>query len=495
MKKFNIEKQVVSQGLLARLNLRTKAILSKMNFWRSKHLLAISWKSPKFLIGTMTFVLVIGGATVYYSGTASAAYIVVNGQKVGLVASVDKGQQIVDDILSKRGQAIGKAAKTSDLIAYETVRVKKIELLDVGKTDKELLSVLSSYIDGYALEIAGTQVAILPTQEDVQTLLKKYQDYYTKPSENNKVINVEFSEPTATKPVEVQPDQVKLLDQALQELIDGKLTTTEYTAQENDSWWLIARKHDMKTIEVLAGNPGMTEDSKIQTGQKIKIVSVSPYLTVMSKGILTSTVPIAYDTVTTTDAELDSGKTVVKEPGIEGSKVVTYSYLQKNGQDISRQVDEEKVTKQPVTQVVSKGPELTAVSMASAASRGSSSSSGIAWPLRGPINSSFGARWGSVHTGLDIGGSTGTPYFSAAAGKVVSAGYSGGYGNRIVIDHGNGVKTLYAHSSKLLVSVGQQVTQGQRIGLVGSTGNSTGSHLHFEVILNGSQVNPSNYLR
>ncbi|TGE37041.1 LysM peptidoglycan-binding domain-containing protein [Desulfosporosinus fructosivorans] len=494
MKKLNFEMKVVIKGFLERLSQQTKAIFSKMGLWRSKNLLAISWKSPKFLIGTMTFVLVISGATIYYSGTASAAYIVVNGQKIGLVESVDKGQQIVDDILTERGQAIGKAAKTSDVIAYETVRVKKIELLDVSKTDNELHSVLSSYIDGYALEVAGTQVAILPTQADVQTLLKKYQDYYTKPSDNNKVLSVEFSEPTATKPVEAQPDQVKVLDQALKELIEGKITTTEYTAQENDSWWLIARKHDMKTKEVLAGNPGMTEDSKIQTGQKIKIVTVSPYLTVMSKGILTSTETIAYDTVTTTDTELDSGKTVVKEPGSEGTKVVTYSYLQKNGQDVSKQVDEEKVIKQPVTQVVSKGPELTAVALASV-SRGSKSSTGIAWPLRGPINSPFGSRWGSVHTGIDIGGSTGTPFSAAAAGKVISAGWSGGYGNMILIDHGNGVQTRYGHSSKLLVSVGQKVTQGQRIGLVGSTGNSTGSHLHFEVILNGSTVNPLNYLR
>ena len=496
MKKLNLEKPyVVIQGFLTRLNLRTKAILSELKLWRSRHLLALSWKSPKFLVGTMTFLLVIGSAIVHFSGTASAAYLVVNGQKIGIVANVAKGQQIVDDILTKRGQAIGKIAKTHDLLEYETVRVKKVELLGVMSTDNELKKVLTSYIDGYALEIAGTQVAILPTQGDVQTLLKTYQNFYTKPSENNQVISVEFSESIATKPVEAQPDQVKLLDQALKELKDGKITTKEYTAQANDSWWLIARKNDMKTKEVLAGNPGMTEDSKIQSGQKIKIVSVSPYLTVMSKGILTSTETITYDVVTTTDTKLASGNTVVKEQGSDGSKAVTYSYIQKNGQNISKQVVEEKVTKQPVTQVVSKGPGLTAVSMASAASRGSIRSTGIAWPLRGPINSPYGSRWGNFHSGIDIGGGTGSSYSAAASGNVVAAGWGGGYGSMILIDHGNGVMTRYAHSSKLLVSVGQQVEQGQSIGLVGSTGHSTGPHLHFEVIINGSTVNPSSYLR
>lgn len=489
------KKYVVTQGFLAGLKQQTKAILSGLKSWRSRHLLAISWKSPIFLAGTMTIILVIGGSVVYFTGSASAAYLVLNGQKIGMVTSVDKGQQIVNDILTKRGETIGKVAKTHDRLEFETVRVKKVELLEVMSTENDLQSVLTSYVDGYALEIEGTQVAILPTDDDVQTLLKNYQDFYTKPSDNNQVTSVEFSESITTKPVEVQPDQVKLPDQALKELIYGKVNTTEYTAQANDSWWLIARKNDMKTKDVLAGNPGMTEDSKIQLGQKIKLVSVSPYLTVMSKGTLTSTETIAYDIVTKTDTNLGIGKTVVKEQGSDGSKVVTYSYLQKNGQNISKQVIEEKVTKQPVTQVVSKGPGLTAVSLASVASRGSNISTGIAWPLRGPINSPYGYRSGSFHTGLDIGGGTGSSYTAAASGKVVEAGWGGGYGNMILIDHGNGVMTRYAHSSKLLVSVGQQVNQGQSIGLVGSTGHSTGPHLHFELIINGSTVNPSSYLR
>lgn len=463
MKKLNSQKSYgVIQGYLTRLrlNLRAKDIFSKLNFWRSRYLLAISWKSSKFILGTMTFILAIASATVYYSGTASAAYLVVNGKKVGIVSNVDKGQQMVNDILTKRGQSTGQVAKTHDLLEYETVRVKKGELIGVMSADSKLQNILTSYIEGYALEISGTRVAILPTQDDVQTLLKAYQDFYTKPSENNKVITAEYSESIASKPVETQPDQIKQLDQTLKELLDGKRTTTEYTAQDNDSWWLIARKNDMKTKDVLAGNPGMTEDSKIQSGQKINIVTVSPYLTLMSKGVFTSTETIAYDVVTTTDTTLDIGHTVIKEQGSDGEKTVTYSYLQKNDQTISQQVVEEKVTKQPVTQVVSKGPGLTAVSMARAASRGNNSA-GIVWPLRGSINSPFGYRWGSLHTGIDIAGGIGSSYSAAASGKVIAAGWGGGYGNMILIDHGNGVKTRYAHSSKLLVSVGQFVEQGQ----------------------------------
>lgn len=121
----------------------------------------------------------------------------------------------------------------------------------------------------------------------------------------------------------------------------------------------------------------------------------------------------------------------------------------------------------------------------------------LARPVSGTITSRFGARSSirsSAHTGLDIATSTGTPYSAAAAGTVTFAGYKGSYGNLIVITHANGVQTYYGHSSKIYVSVGETVSQGETIGAVGSTGNSTGPHLHFEVRVNGVAYNPQNYL-
>lgn len=495
MKKFTLEKTYFfTKELLNRVNIRIKVFLLSAKSWSSKHIHEISWKSPKSIVGIVTFLLIIGGATVYLGSTDSAAYLVVNGQKACLVESVEAGQHMVDYILTKRGHSIGKAAKTHDDIKFEIVRVKNAAFLEKSSIENELEEKLTSYVDGYALEVAGTQVAILPNLEDVEKVLNSYKYFYTNPSDSNKLISVEFAESISTKPVEAQPDQVKLPDQVLKELKDGKREITEYTAQANDSWWLIARKNNLKTKEVLDENPGMTEDSKINLGQRINLPTMGPYLTVMSKGTLTCTEIIAFDVLTKTDANLASGKTVVEEQGSDGLKLVTYSYLQKNGKDISKQIIEEKVTKAPVTQVIVKGPTSTPVTVAYSVSRGSVSISGIDWPLKGPMNSYYGSRWGSFHTGLDIGGDTGEPYKAAASGKIVTAGGSGGYGNMILIDHGNGVMTRYAHSSKLLVSEGQQVGKGETIGLVGNTGRSTGPHLHFEVILNGDTVNPLSYL-
>ena len=117
-------------------------------------------------------------------------------------------------------------------------------------------------------------------------------------------------------------------------------------------------------------------------------------------------------------------------------------------------------------------------------------------PVAGVVTSRFGARWGRNHKGLDIGAPKGTNIYAAAAGTVTVSqyGYSGGYGNYIMINHGNGVQTLYGHCTSLLVNKGDYVTQGQLIATVGSTGQSTGNHLHLEIRVNGIAQNPQNYL-
>lgn len=126
------------------------------------------------------------------------------------------------------------------------------------------------------------------------------------------------------------------------------------------------------------------------------------------------------------------------------------------------------------------------------------SGQGLIWPVSGRISSRYGMRWGRMHEGIDIAAPKGTPIRAAANGLIVASGsnlkgYSG-YGRIIIIDHGNGMRTLYAHNSKNRVNSGSCIRTGEVIGEVGSTGRSTGNHLHFEVRKNGRPVNPSNYL-
>ena len=125
---------------------------------------------------------------------------------------------------------------------------------------------------------------------------------------------------------------------------------------------------------------------------------------------------------------------------------------------------------------------------------GQPSAAGLIWPCDGVVVSGFGMRWGRMHEGIDINCPYGAPNRAAAAGTVIYSGWLGGYGNLVVVDHGNGLSTAYAHASAILVSVGQTVSQGETVSLVGATGHVTGPHLHFEVRINGVAVDPLLYL-
>jgi murein DD-endopeptidase MepM/ murein hydrolase activator NlpD len=133
------------------------------------------------------------------------------------------------------------------------------------------------------------------------------------------------------------------------------------------------------------------------------------------------------------------------------------------------------------------------VTYSAASTDSTPSASGLIWPVGGPVVSPFGWRWGRMHEGIDIGAGYGTPIVASASGVVIYAGWMGGYGNLIIVDHGGGLATAYAHQSSFAVG-GGPVSQGQTLGYVGCTGHCFGPHLHFEVRVNGSAVDPLGYL-
>ena len=159
------------------------------------------------------------------------------------------------------------------------------------------------------------------------------------------------------------------------------------------------------------------------------------------------------------------------------------------------------ITRRQVQDEIDESKALESASAVLAAKLRSSSSSteapsgsGFIWPVSAPITSPFGMRWGTLHPGIDLGASYGTPIHAAGSGTVVWCGWMSGYGNLVMIDHHNGLATAYGHQSRIAVGCNQEVAQGQVIGYVGSTGFSTGPHLHFEVRLNGTPVDPLGYL-
>lgn len=453
----------------------------------------VSWKSPKTVGLLFVTLLVISGSIFYFSTTTAAVSVIVNGQSIGYAQTMEDATGMLEEVLVKQGEVAGITALTSDTIEYKELRVKKNDQSINYISKKDFEGIITAYIQGYGLQVEGETIAVLANQEEADEVLKRYKDHYTKPSDTNIIESVEFIENISVTPLEIHPSQIQTADEALDKLLDGNITETEYVIQPNDSWWQIARNNDMLIEEVLAGNPGFTEDTIIKPDQVIKIVRAEPYLTVISKGTKVVNEVIPFNVVTQIDSKLAYGKRVIREYGKDGEKKVTYNYVEENGKTIEKQVVKEDIVTEPVRQLVAKGPNPPrAVTVGT--SRGSGNISGLVWPLSGRITSYYGYRWSGFHTGIDINGVTGQPYIAAQAGVVVSAGWGGNYGYMLLVDHGNGVATRYAHSSKLLVKTGDQVSKGQTIALVGSTGRSSGPHLHFEVLINGDHVNPLNYL-
>jgi murein DD-endopeptidase MepM/ murein hydrolase activator NlpD len=197
--------------------------------------------------------------------------------------------------------------------------------------------------------------------------------------------------------------------------------------------------------------------------------------------------PVPYEVKVETNTDLLRGQERVKQAGSEGERLVTYQVVTKNGVQVEKKVIQQQVLKEPVTKIVERGTRVVL------ASRGGGSGR-LAWPTRGIITSPYGYRGREFHSGMDIDGYVGQPVGAAEDGTVTFAGYDGGYGRMITIDHGGGLVTRYAHLSGFNVRVGQRVNRGQVIGYVGVSGRTTGPHLHFEVLVNGSFRNPSGFL-
>lgn len=207
-------------------------------------------------------------------------------------------------------------------------------------------------------------------------------------------------------------------------------------------------------------------------------------LTVVYRDVVENVLPIAYTTEIIEDEMLPEGYEVCYQVGVDGIGIERHITFYENGKkkhDIDPALE---VTVEPVAEIIHVGTgKLSGLSKDC-----------LIWPVDGTFSSEFGRRWGRNHNGIDIAADTGTPIYAPASGVVVYSGTRSGYGNYVVIDHGMGYETTYAHMNKRYVAEGSAVKQGDLIGEVGTTGRVTGAHLHFEVLHNGGFVNPMNYI-
>ena len=344
---------------------------------------------------------------------------------------------------------------------------------------------------GYKITVDGEVWAIVEDRQELEDTLEQYKNRYLVNIEENAVVkSVDFDADVQIEEAQTVNNVYNDMEPILDRLYEKKEQSVYYTVQEGDSIWQIAIDQQISISTIMMYNPDLDVE-KIWPGDKIMIESEVPKVDVVVTLETTEIEDIPYETEFIEDNSLFRNQRVVVEQGVTGEKAVTYNITMRNGYpDDSYVVDELKLS-DPSTAVVRIGTKTTLT-------RGSGGFNfGV---VNGRFTGGFGyrndpfTRRRVMHNAIDVAAPSGSAVRAYTDGRVITAGWTGMGGNGVIIDHGNGLVTAYYHLSRINVSVGQQVSVGQTIGGVGSTGYSTGSHLHFEVRINGRHDNPLDYL-
>lgn len=429
--------------------------------------------------------------------TLSQNYVLavqVNGDTVGYVAS----EQVFDDARTNLNERIERAREGMNLGDAENaeqkqfeinptfmLRVSKEEVLDEKEMADAILRASSDQIqEATALYVDGHLRAITTQGDDLRRFLEDFKAPYEDP--NDPDMRVEF-----VKDIELV-DGVYFTDSIMDyadivNMLNGKEQEEKvYVVQAGDTPWMIAAANDLTLNELYELNPEMTSKSyQMYVGDELVVAQEMDFLQVKQVATRTWQEEIAYDTKTTNSEEYDWGVTKTITAGQNGLKEVTADITYINGVKVSTEVLNETILVEPVTEEIIKGTHLKSGMVAQYGT------GNFIWPVP---NYKYVSRWmSSGHTGADICAAYGTPIIACDAGVVVKSGWHYSYGNHVVINHGNGYQTLYAHMAySPSVSVGQSVSQGQVIGYVGSTGNSYGNHCHLEMFYNGVRFSARN---
>lgn len=355
------------------------------------------------------------------------------------------------------------------------------ELADklIGSSDTELINAFGVYIDG---QFVGAVTDTTPIQETCDSILAKY--------DGGNVTNLRLTKDVTYTDglylAEALTDVNEIVD-LLQSETTRQIT---YTVVQYDSPSLIADKNDISLDELMSLNPNLMTSCFI--GDEVLLNRPEPFMGVEYTKTEEYSRVIDFETESIENTELYEGNTEILLQGEEGEEIVTAEITYLNGYETDRNVVGTQIVKEPVTEKIAIGAKPLVVG---------SDEAGIniigngqyAWPVAGGYISAY---YGDSrnHKGMDIAAPYGTAIYAAEAGTVIMSQWYSGYGYCIQIQHDDGNVTLYGHQSKLLATVGQTVQKGEVIGMVGSTGQSTGNHCHFEVKRNGVCMNPMSYV-
>lgn len=418
--------------------------------------------------------------------------VIVDGESVGYVANEQVFENARDDVQGRIDTAKSMMQSAGDTGADSQWNISPTYTLAInGETMTEsevanaILGASSDEIgEGTAVYVDGELRFVINEGDHLRAYLESVKQPYEDTSDPNR--RVSFVHDITLVDGIYLLDSVMSYRDVISAMNEGGGPVT-YTAAADETVQNVVDATGVSWDSLAALNPDLTGlDETLQEGQQlITSVSSPELLKVEVIERQTYTVDVPYETSTSESDEYDFGETVVTSPGENGIQELTQDVVYVDGSVTATNIVKVETLKEPVTEYVVKGTRLKS-GMTAAYGSGE-----WMWPVPGYT---YVSRWmSSYHKGADICAPYGTPIYAADSGVVVTAGYHYSYGNYVIIDHGNGWRTLYGHMSALGCSVGQAVQRGQVIGYVGSTGNSTGNHCHFEMYQNGTLVSARNF--
>lgn len=409
-----------------------------------------------------------------------------NGEEVGYLMDAEELNLAVSNVERKVSAALGRPYGLNPSVTLSFGLVERDRVLSSAEIETLLVSAVSEISELYVLSVDGEAIGAAYNEEMLRSVLDSF----------GAVSGGEVLRSTYNRDVKIEKTVAETAliksEAELREILSSTVQSERYyTVVRGDTWEKIAHDHGLSVAQLKELNKGKS----LRRGQALLVCEALPFLSVEKVVRVSEVRPVAYETVKIESDELYVGTQKVQTKGVQGSARVTTDMTYRNGELVASAQVLSEVIKAPVPRVIKVGTKALPK-----ASRMSGMGNGIATgslvrPVSGAIvYSDYGYRKSGFHSGIDFAVSAGTPIRAADGGTVTFSGYKGDFGKLIIISHGNGLTTYYAHNAANNVRVGQKVSRGQQIGIVGSTGNSTGPHCHFEVRINGKNVNPWRYI-
>lgn len=410
------------------------------------------------------------------------------GRRMGEAQMADKMYALLkDSVIAPRQEAY--TVKINEITLHFATKEEVIELLEATKNrfdaedefsvelvedTESSFTALMANVSRPGMEQNGNKAVVFASMDGEETQAQEEQVFA------DGLLSVGFEQKVEVVESYVSAEQLTTVEQAYDLLTKEKEESQIYTVMAGDCMSVIAEKNNLSTSKLYELNAGITEDTVLQIDQELIITVPEPELSVLVEEEVTYEEDYQSDVVYIDNDSWYTTTQVVQQEGTVGHREVVAVVTTRNGKEVGREIIHEDIMVESLPQIIERGT-LTPPTYIKPISGGT-------------LTSYFGPRWGRNHDGVDWGVSTGTNVYASSGGQVISAGWNGGYGYSVLIQHPDGRRTRYAHLSKITVSYGEYVDQGERIGLSGNTGNSTGPHLHFEMIINGVAVNPLKYL-